>query len=194
MKINQNLFDLTTDQEATSKMMYNGKVIKCLVAPYHSYAQLEKVVPFTKTTYLFPEREMSISQVKSLISMIVANPSQDEFRIITANQNIIIDMVGECVRVLTEGDDVVYTGTKTFMANIHDIRYELLENDAHRLSESDRTHSHNKIQALIDRVNDKSTKISQLDFGKLITEIDLIGEPIIKSKLKEMAYDNLTII
>jgi len=194
MKINQNLFDLTTDQEATSKMMYNGKVIKCLVAPYHSYAQLEKVVPFTKTTYLFPEREMSISQVKSLISMIVANPSQDEFRIITANQNIIIDMVGECVRVLTEGDEVVYTGTKTFMANIHDIRYELLENDAHRLSESDRTQSHNKIQALIDRVNDKSTKISQLDFGKLITEIDLIGEPIIKSKLKEMAYDNLTII
>lgn len=194
MKINQNLFDLTTDQEATSKMMYNGKVIKCLVAPYHSYAQLEKIVPFTKTTYLFPEREMSISQVKSLISMIAANPSQDEFRIITANQNIIIDMVGECVRVLTEGDDVVYTGTKTFMANIHDIRYELLENDDHRLSESDRTQAHNKIQALIDRVNDKSTKISQLDFGKLITEIDLIGEPIIKTKLKEMAYDNLTII
>ena len=194
MKINQNLFDLTADQEATSKMMYNGKVIKCLVAPYHSYAQLEKIVPFTKTTYLFPEREMSISQVKSLISMIVANPSQDEFRIITANQNIIIDMVGECVRVLTEGDEVVYTGTKTFMANIHDIRYELLENDDHRLSESDRTQAHNKIQALIDRVNDKSTKISQLDFGKLITEIDLIGEPIIKAKLKEMAYYNLTII
>lgn len=194
MKINQNLFDLTTDQEATSRMMYNGKVIKCLVAPYHSYAQLEKVIPYTKTTYLFPEREMSISQVKSLISMIASNPSQDEFRIITANQNIIIDMVGECVRVLTEGDEVVYTGTKTFMANIHDIRYNLLENDDHRLSESDRTQSHNKIQALIDRVNDKSTKISQLDFGKLITEIDLIGEPIIKSKLKEMAYDNLTII
>ena len=38
MKINQNLFDLEPDQEATSKMMYNGKVIKCLVAPYHSYA------------------------------------------------------------------------------------------------------------------------------------------------------------
>ena len=97
MKINQNLFDLTIDQEATSKMMYNGKVIKCLVAPYHSYTQLEKIVPFTKTTYLFPEREMSISQVKSLISMIAANPSQEEFRIVTANQNIIIDMVGECV-------------------------------------------------------------------------------------------------
>lgn len=194
MKINENLFDLTTDQEETSKMMYNGKVLKCLVAPYHSYAQLEKVVPYTKTTYLFPEREMSVSQIRSLISMIASSPSQDEFRIITANQNIILDMVGECVRVLTEGDEVVYTGTKTFMANIHDIRYELLENDAHRLSEKDRSQSHNKVQKLIDRVNDKSTKISQADFGKLITEIDLIGEPIIKTKLKEMAYDNLTII
>jgi len=50
-------------------MNYNGKVIKCLVAPYHSYAQLEQTVPFTKTTYLFPEREMSVAQVKTLIKI-----------------------------------------------------------------------------------------------------------------------------
>ena len=193
MKINQNLFDLTPDQEATSKMMYNGKTIKCLVAPYHSYAQLEKIVPFTKTTYLFPEREMSVAQVKGLISMIVANPSQEEFRIITANQNIILDMVGDCVRVLTEGDEVVYTGTKTFMANIHDIRYELLENDDHRLSESERTQAHKNIGVLIDRVNDKATPIAKGDFTKLVSEINMIGEPIIQSKLKEMANE-LTII
>ena len=191
--INKNLFDLTTDQEDTSKMMYNGKVIKCLVAPYHSYAQLEKIIPFTKTTYLLPEREMSIPQVKSLISMIVANPSQEEFRIITANQNIILDMVGECVRVLTERDEVVYTGTKTFMANIHDIRYDLLENDDHRLSETERTQAHKIISVLIDRVNDTSTPITQTDFDKLIIEINMIGEEIIKRKLKQMSHD-LTII
>lgn len=56
MNISKNLFDLTEDQEKTSKMMYDGKVIKCLVAPYHSYDQLEKVIPYTKTTFLFPER------------------------------------------------------------------------------------------------------------------------------------------
>ncbi len=194
MKINQNLFDLEPDQESTSKMMYNGKVIKCLVAPYHSYAQLEKIVPFTKTTYLFPEREMSVAQVKGLISMIVANPSQEEFRIVTANQNIIIDMVGECVRVLTEGDEVVYTGTKTFMANIHDIRYELLENDDHRLSESERTQAHKAIHVLVDRVNDKATPITKADFENLVSQINMIGEEFVKTKLKEMAYDNLTII
>ena len=193
MKINQNLFDLEPDQEATSKMMYNGKVIKCLVAPYHSYAQLEKIVPFTKTTYLFPEREMSVAQVKSLISMIVANPSQEEFRIVTANQNIILDMVGDCVRVLTEGDEVVYTGTKTFMANIHDIRYELLENDDHRLSESERTQAHKNIGVLIDRVNDTETPITKGDFAQLISQINMIGEEFVKSKLREMASE-LTVI
>jgi len=192
MNISKNLFDLTEDQEKTSRMMYNGKVIKCLVAPYHSYAQLEKVIPYTKTTLLFPEREMSVTQIKSLISIIVANPSQDEFLIVTTNQNIIMDMVGDCVRVLTEGGDIVYTGTKTFMANIHDIRYELLENDAHRLSESERTESQNKIQTIINRVNDK-TPITRTDFTHLVSEIDLIGEPIIKNKLKEMAH-SLTII
>ena len=193
MKINQKLFDLEPDQEATSKMMYNGKVIKCLVAPYHSYAQLEKIVPFTKTTYLFPEREMSVAQVKSLISMIVANPSQEEFRIVTANQNIILDMVGDCVRVLTEGDEVVYTGTKTFMANIHDIRYELLENDDHRLSESERTQAHKNIGVLIDRVNDTETPITKGDFAQLISQINMIGEEFVKSKLREMASE-LTVI
>ena len=193
MKINQNLFDLEPDQEATSKMMYNGKTIKCLVAPYHSYAQLEKTIPFTKTTYLFPEREMSVAQVKGLISMIVANPSQEEFRIITANQNIILDMVGDCVRVLTEGDEVVYTGTKTFMANIHDIRYELLENDDHRLSESERTQAHKNIGVLIDRVNDTATPITKGDFAQLVSQINMIGEEFVKSKLREMASE-LTVI
>jgi len=192
MNISKNLFDLTEDQEKTSRSIYNGKVIKCLVAPYHTYDKLEKVIPYTKTTLLFPEREMSTTMIKGLISMIVANPSQDEFRIITTNQNIIMDMVGDCVRVLTEGGDIVYTGTKTFMANIHDIRYELLENDNHRLSESERTESQNKIKTIINRVNDK-TPITRTDFTQLISEIDLIGEPIIKNKLKEMSR-NLTIV
>ena len=79
------------------------------------------------------------------------------------------------------------------MANIHDIRYKLLENDDHRLSESDRTQADNKIQVLIDRVNDKKTPITKTDFTKLVSEINIIGEPIIQSILKEMASE-LTII
>lgn len=186
MKIPENLFELSKEQETLSRNIYNNKVIKCLVAPYHSYSQLESVVPYTKNTFLFPEREMSKSQVINLISIIASNPSNDEFRIITTNQNIIMDMIGDCVRVLTEGGDIVYTGTKTFMANIHTIRHELLENDIHRLSSSEKSKSKDKITKIIDRVNDK-TPITKKDFYQLLSEINLIGEPIIRTKLIEMA-------
>ena len=46
----------------------------------------------------------------------------------TTNQNVIMDMVDDCVRVLTEYNEVVASPVKTFAANIHDIRYSLLEN------------------------------------------------------------------
>jgi len=45
--IQENLFDLTSDQIDQSKMIYNDKVIKCLVAPYHTYSQLEKLITYT---------------------------------------------------------------------------------------------------------------------------------------------------
>lgn len=65
--IKENLFDLTPEQIEMSKNIYGGKIIKCLVAPYHSYNQLEKEVTYTKNTFLFPEREMSSSQCSSFI-------------------------------------------------------------------------------------------------------------------------------
>lgn len=192
MQIKNNLFDLTPEQEETSKMMYDGKIVKCLVAPYHSYAQLEKIVPYTKNTYLFPERELSVAQIKGLISMIVKSPSTEEFRIITANQNVILDMVDDCVRVLTEAGNLVDCPVKTFMANIHTIRYKVLENEEHQLSKADKTQAHDKVQQLIDAVSETKS-ISKSEFDQLIREIDMIGEPIISSKIKELAYDNLTI-
>lgn len=185
--INKNLFDLTPEQIETSKMIYEGKIVKCLVAPYHTYEQLEKIVPFTKTTYLFPEREVPIPKLKGLISAIVANPSNEEFRIITANQNVILDMVDSSVRVLTEDGRVVDCPVKTFMANIHDIRYSILENEAHQISKEDKTKAHDKINKIINILNDKKKSvISQNEYDSLSKEIDLIGEPIIRTKLMEM--------
>lgn len=73
MKINKDIFDLASDQIDTSKVMYNGKIIKCLVAPYHSYAQLEKLIPFTKSTYLFPERDLNNNQLRGFISLVVSS-------------------------------------------------------------------------------------------------------------------------
>jgi hypothetical protein len=188
MEIKNNLFDLTSEQEEMSKMIYNGKVIKCLVAPYHSYAQLEKTIPFTKTTYLFPEREISVAQLIKLVSIISNTPSNEEFRIITTNQNIIMDMIDGCVRVLTEGGNVVSSPCKTFAANIHDIRHSLLENKDHQLSESERNKSVNYINEMISAIRSKN-KFTKQEYDCLATKIDMIGEPIIRNKMKEMLAD-----
>jgi len=188
MEINQNLFDLTQEGIETSKTMYSGKVIKCLVAPYHTYAQLEEIVPSTKTTFLFPEREMSISQIKSLVSMIVANPSNDEFRIITTNQNVIMDMVDTSVRVLTEDGKVVESPCKTFMANIHDIRHYLLENEKHQISKEEKEQGVKIINDLFDYIKNKES-ITISEYNELKAKIDLIGERIINVRLMDVLND-----
>lgn len=188
IQIKSNLFDLTKEQEELSKSMYNGKIIKCLVAPYHSYNQLEGVVTYTQTTYLFPERECSSSQIIGLISMICNSPSKEEFRIITTNMNVITDMIDDCVRVLTENGDVVPSSCKTFAANIHSIRHQILENKNHKTSEEEKNKSHEKINKLIKKIND-SSKINHKDSLKMLEEIELIGEPLISKKLKEMVLE-----
>ena len=192
IKIQPNLFDLSPEEERMSKMIYNGNIVKCLVAPYHNYQQLEKIVPFTKTTYLFPEREVSLPQLKSLISVIAQTPSTEEFRIITINQNIILDMIDGCVRVLTEKGNVVPCPCKTFMANIHNIRYYILENKDHQISPEEKTKSQEKINIIIEKVN-KPREVSQVEFDALQAEIDLIGEPIISDQLGMMIRRNLTV-
>lgn len=190
--IKENLFDLTPEQIDMSKNIYNGKIIKCLVAPYHSYNQLEKEVTYTKNTFLFPEREMTSSQCSSLISMLVKNPSQDEFLVITANQNIILDMIDGNVRILTEKGDIVDCPTKTFMANIHDIRYSVLENKAHQLSDDEKSEGNKVIQNLIGLVQ-KGSEMTKVEYDALLTKIEIVGEDIIRRKLLQMANSNINI-
>ena len=190
--IKENLFDLTQKQIDMSKNIYNGKIIKCLVAPYHNYNQLEKEVTYTKNTFLFPEREMTSAQCSSLISMLVKNPSQDEFLVITANQNIILDMIDGNVRILTEKGDIVDCPTKTFMANIHDIRYSVLENKAHQLSDDEKSEGNKVIQNLIGLVQ-KGSEMTKVEYDALITKIEMVGEDIIRRKLLQMASSNINI-
>jgi hypothetical protein len=190
--IKENLFDLTPEQIDMSKNIYNGKIIKCLVAPYHSYNQLEKEVTYTKNTFLFPEREMTSAQCSSLISILVKNPSQDEFLVITSNQNIILDMIDSSVRILTEKGDIVDCPTKTFMANIHDIRYSVLENKAHQLSDDEKSEGNKVIQNLIGLVQ-KGSEMTKVEYDALITKIEMVGEDIIRRKLLQMASSNINI-
>lgn len=186
MIIQTNIFDLTQEQISMSKLMYNGNILKCLVAPYHTYSQLENVIPFTKNTYLFPEREASTSQIKSFISLIASKAISEEVIIITTNQNIIMDMIDDCVRVLTENDEILPSPCKTFMANIHDIRYSLLENKEHQKKDKDINLGTDKIRVLINKLSEKNKNISEEEYIKLKQEVDIIGEPLIRERLNDM--------
>lgn len=186
-KIPSNLFDLSKEQIETSKMLYDGKIIKCLAAPFHTYAELEKIVPFTKTTYLFPEREAPLDKLSKIVSMIVASPLRDEFRIITANQNILLDMADDCVRVLTQRGEIVPCPIKTFMANIHDIRYSIFENENFMLSKKEESNGIKAVQKIIESTKVKSITKKKRD--ELLKQVDMIGEPLIENKLKQMISD-----
>tara|TARA_R110000772_G_scaffold81439_2_gene173232 strand:- start:20264 stop:20848 length:585 start_codon:yes stop_codon:yes gene_type:complete len=184
MTFQNNIFDLTPEQEASSKMMYSGKIIKCLVAPYHSNRELEESLPYTDSTYLFPERDMTGTQVSSFISMIVRS-DKDNIIIITKSQNIISDMIHHCVRILTEGGDIVDCPSSTFAANIHTIRYDVLENPDHQLSDNGKSAQRDSINDIIDKIN-SGTVMGRAEYDETLAKINLIGEPIIRTKLIEM--------
>jgi len=187
----EGLFDLTKEQESTVRMMYNGKLIKCLVAPYHSFKDLESLIPYSKSTFLFPEREMSEGQTNSLISNLVESDITDDIIIITTQMGIILDMVTG-VHVLTQNGTIVDSNVKTFMANIHTIRYELLENSAYQNGSEpvEKPAGVKSTNTLIDEINEvKGKTISRSEYDNLKMRVDMIGEDIIRNVLKGMLRD-----
>jgi hypothetical protein len=180
MKLKSNLFDLTPEQENMSKMMY-GRVIKCLVAPYHTDRNLE--IDYAPNVMKFPEKELSHIQTKQFISM-CANSEFDEVLIITTSVDIIYDMIDDCVRILTEMDTIVNSPEKTFAANQHTIIYSILNNELHQKSKTDKVKSHNDINKIIKLLEKPTLSNDEIAYCKQI--ISMIGEPIISSKLNEM--------
>lgn len=186
MKLQNNLFDLSNDEIKTSQLMYN-KVIKCLIAPYHTAKNIE--IEYASNIFMFPEKELSQFQTKQFISMVVNSPLK-EVLIITADLNIILDMVDDCVRILTERDEIIRSPEKTFAANPHTIIYNILNNDAHKISKSERTKYQNDINNVIKKINDSKT-ITKQEKDEYLSIIDKIGERIIMVKLKDMINEKL---
>lgn len=73
-------------------MFYDGKVIKCLIAPFHTTQYFEKNLEWADNIYVFPENSMPRDKLASLISMIVASP-KEEVIIITTSNEIITQMI-----------------------------------------------------------------------------------------------------
>jgi len=186
MKLQKNLFDLTSEQLATSKMMYN-KTIKCLIAPYHTEKTLE--IEQAPNIMMFPERELTHQQTKSFISMCVNSP-MEEILIITTSVDIIYDMVDDCVRILTEFDTLVESPEKTFAANQHTIIHTILNNENHQKSESEKTKSHDDINKVISLINgDKKLTKKQIEHCRNV--ISKVGEPIIYNRLENMLNNKI---
>jgi len=190
-KIPAAIFQMDANQESTTKMFYDGKVIKCLVAPYHTSAYFEDNLEWANNTFVFPENTMPVSSLSSLIAMIVASPKYSEALIITTSNEIITQMVGDNVRVMTESGKIVPCPIKTLMANIHDIRYELIENelfkdvaDGTNVSNFGKSH----VEKLIEKLNN-TTITSQAQYDSMEAAIGKIGEVVIRNSMMTMLND-----
>jgi hypothetical protein len=174
------VFDLTQEQIETTKMFYNGKVIKCLVAPYHTAQYFETNLEYAENTFVYPENSMSQQQLPSIISMLVSNPKFSEVLIITSDILLITQMIGENVRVYTQAGNIVPCPIKCLMANIHDVRYNLLEASEFKDGTDVPTDfGKEMVQALLDQIRANTDKSqSRYDFMK--SRIDMIGEDVVR--------------
>ena len=180
--INKEIFKLEKSQEDFTKMFYDGKVIKCLVAPYHTAEYFEKNLEWADNIFVFPENSIPRGQLSSLISMIVASP-KEEVIIITTSNEIITQMIGDNVRVFTEAGNIVPCPIKCLMANIHDIRYNLLENKEFKDGQGNMVGNFGEgfVNSLIQKIN--STETSKENYELFKSRIELVGEDVIRVAL-----------
>lgn len=189
--INKEIFKLEKGQEDFTKMFYDGKVIKCLVAPYHTAEYFEKNLEWADNIYVFPENSIPRDRLSSLIGMIVASPKQ-EVIIITTSNEIITQMIGDNVRIFTQAGNIVPCPIKCLMANIHDIRYNILENKSFQDGNSTNISNFGEgfVKSLIDKIN--TTEMTKENYELFKSRIDLVGEKVIRVALMntlENRYD-----
>jgi hypothetical protein len=180
-KLKANIFDLTPDQIETTKMFYNGKVIKCLVAPHHTAQYFEENLEYASNTFVFPENTISQQQLPSIIGMIVNSTKYTEALIITSDILLITQMIGDNVRVFTQAGNIVPCPIKCLMANIHDVKYNLLDADEFKDGSDVQTDfGKEMVQSLLDQIRSNTDKTSaRYDFMK--SRIDMIGEDVIRT-------------
>lgn len=189
--INKEIFKLEKEQEDFTKIFYDGKVIKCLIAPYHTSEYFEKNLEWTDNIYVFPENSIPRDRLSSLIGMIVASPKQ-EVIIITTSNEIITQMIGDNVRIFTQAGNIVPCPIKCLMANIHDIRYNILENKSFQDGNSTNISNFGEgfVKSLIDKIN--TTEMTKENYELFKSRIDLVGEKVIRVALMntlENRYD-----
>ena len=99
-------------------------------------------------------------------------------------------MVGDNVRIFTEAGNIVPCPIKCLMANIHDIKYSILDNTKYKDGKSVEVENFgiDFVNSLIRKI--QSTKIDKETYKSYKDKIELIGENVIRIKLLQILNDN----
>ena len=183
-KIKSTLFELSKEEKESSISMY-GKIVKCLVAPYHRYDTIP--LESNNDVYVYPERDLTISERKNLMS-IIAKSDKKEIKLVTSDVFIIKDIIKDCIKILKFDGSIISCPVQTFAANEHTILLEVLQNDD---DNAQTTIWHNKIYKIMTDLNKKT--ISKTLYKEYKETIQLIGEDMIRIPLEKM-LNKITVI
>jgi hypothetical protein len=201
IKTNYN-FDLTEQEIELSKSTYGGKIIKCIIAPYHSYEDLKESVG--DSACLFPERDLSWLETNSLIYNLVENDDIQETTIITSSNYIIRDMIQCCVRVLGADGNISRFPVNTLRINLLELEEVLFADEDNYFEDEPRefiipdmgnSYSDKIITELIDCINEhieNEKPMSQSEFKSIEDSIKLIGDSYLRSSL-ELHCEKITV-
>lgn len=179
-------FKLGDSEIEKSKKIY-GKIIKCLISPYHQpndFKNTNYKHEKNRSVYLFPEHKLTLEQTKNVISEIMKTKS-DNILIITSNVNIIMDMIDCCVRILNKDNTISYCTKKTYGANYYDI-HEIMFNNRDSIPNK----AHSDIKEYINYIESVDS-INSKEYEDGVYFCDIIGDEIISYKLRDMLIKKL---
>lgn len=177
MKLTKSFFELTEKQTENSILFY-GKIIKCLIAPYHTINTIP--LESNDTIYVYPERDLNIEERKNLLNVILKSDKK-EICFVTSDLFIITDMINDCTRLLTQDEQVIEISEKIFSANPHTIINSVLKNNSSKPFQQNYINLINNLISVI-----KTGKMSKKEYNDYKKIIDNIGEPLISNQLNNM--------
>ena len=168
-KIENELINSFSNEDIKLSLDFYTIKLQCLVTPYHSFKELLNIFDVNNFDIL-PERNNKYIDNQFYIQNIVNN--KKDFFIITNEYEIIKDIIPTSLRILNKKGKILKPKKSTLLANMNDVRNEILGISEHKGYASD------KVMKLIDNI-----KLNKED--KNINIIDIIGDSFLKNSLQQ---------
>lgn len=184
------LFDITEEQAEVSRKLF-GRIVKCIVAPNHTYDQMIEMVS-NKNVHIFPERDISKTKAREFINDNLekekGEKSTNDILIITSETSIITDIPGELVRVMDLKNELHMCPIKTFHANIIDVEMDLFRNSNFTDTDESKEFRTNQMEKIIEKVQEVKTEKRKLlpkerEGIKLV--LDILGDDYLLASFNE---------